>query len=262
MKGAQSHITEILPSALSSGLDSWEALSVDATRPRLKILDAGENLYFQDEATTHVYFLLRGWAMQETYSNRGRRRIFDFAFPGAVLGLASQRHPTGLATLTTCKFSMFKRSRFRDLLRAVPKLSIRLLDKNANDQEHAVKWHNYRGPAGEATAQFLFDLVVRASQSNGHASMLLPISELHVADALGFAHETISRAIAPMRKSGIVALGINWIEILDVEQLAARASVPATQIASLRRLLSNPRQGPSGQNGQERATPTGITLPS
>src|SRR5262245_58714954 len=79
--------SELLPAALRQGLTHQQMQRVRAARPGLRVLDAGESLYFQGDDCEKVYLMLEGWAFRHQSLEDGRRQILEFALPGSAFGL-------------------------------------------------------------------------------------------------------------------------------------------------------------------------------
>lgn len=227
-----------LPPALRLGLSLQDMRHVNAARPLLRTLQAGESLYFQGDDCRKVYLLLDGWAFRHQSLEDGRRQILDFALPGGVFGLPG----TGvmidtLEALTPCTFSVFSRDSLRELLQQVPILALRVVELLANAQIRAFEHLTSVGrrSARERVANLLMELISRSPQPNGQRpSISLPLMQPHIADALGLASETVCRALSAMRKDGIVVLRAHRLEVLDIDRLASEAGVENENVAPLK----------------------------
>jgi CRP-like cAMP-binding protein len=224
-----------LPLALAVGLSAQDALRVNAARPSFRSLKAGESLYFQGDDCRSIYLLLDGWAFRHQSLEDGRRQILDFTLPGTVFGLFGSGAMTHtVETLTPCRFSVFARDNFCELLQRVPALALRFVEHLAGAEARAFEHLTNVGrrSARERVANLLVELLMRAHQldSAGRTSrMTLPLMQPHIADALGLASETVCRNLAAMRKDGIVVLRAQKLDVLDIDRLADEAGVELYQ---------------------------------
>jgi CRP-like cAMP-binding protein len=224
-----------LPAALTFGLSAEDILRVNAARPSIRSIDAGESLYFQGDDCRTVYLQLDGWAFRHQSLADGRRQILDFALPGGVLGLSGGGAMThSLEALTRCTFSGLARDHLCGLLLQVPVLALRFVellgDAEARAFEHLTNVG--RRSARERVASLLVELFLRARWLNPTCRtprVTLPLMQSHVADALGLASETVCRVLAAMRRDDIVVLRAQKLDVLDIDRLAGEAGVDLGQ---------------------------------
>jgi CRP/FNR family transcriptional regulator, anaerobic regulatory protein len=106
---------------------------MNAIRPMLRTLKAGETLYFQGDECRNIYVLLDGWALRHRSLEDGRRQILDFALPGVVFCLTAKAVAMhGVEALTPCTFSVFSRDRLFELFHDVPALSLGVVELMAD----------------------------------------------------------------------------------------------------------------------------------
>jgi CRP-like cAMP-binding protein len=220
-----------LPPALTVGLSAQDVLRVNAARPSFRTLKAGESLYHQGDDCRGIYLLLDGWAFRHQSLEDGRRQILDFTLPGTAFGLFGSGAMTHtVETLTPCRFSIFPRDNFCELLQRVPALALRFVEHLAGAEARAFEHLTNVGrrSARERVANLLVELLMRAHQLNSAGRtprMTLPLMQPHIADALGLASETVCRTLAAMRKDGIVVLRAQKLDVLDIDRLADEAGV-------------------------------------
>jgi CRP-like cAMP-binding protein len=241
---------QVLPPALTVGLSAQDMLRVNAARPSFRNLKVGESLYFQGDKCRNIYLLLDGWAFRHQGLEDGRRQILDFALPGSAFGLpGSSVMMHSLQALTPCTFSVFACDNLCELLQRVPVLALRFVELLAGAEARAFEHLTNVGrrSARERVANLLVELLGRARQLNSTrqtSRMTLPLMQPHIADALGLASETVCRALAAMRKDGIVVLRAQKLDVLDIDRLAGEAGIELDQ-ASLPASADRRRTGSS-----------------
>jgi CRP-like cAMP-binding protein len=246
-----------LPAGLGFGLSPQDMQRVNAARPLLRTLQAGESLYFQGDDCGKIYLLLNGWAFRHQSLEDGRRQILDFALPGGAFGLPGTGVMSdSLEALTPCTFSVFSRDNLCRLLQEVPILALRFVELLADAQTRAFEHLTSVGrrSARERVASLLIELINRSPQSEEQRSGIsLPLMQPHIADALGLASETVCRALSAMRRDGVVVLRGHRLEVLDIDQLACEAGVGNENVAPLK-LISRVGR-PSVTTQQSRVQP-------
>jgi CRP/FNR family transcriptional regulator len=158
----------------------------------------------------------------------GRRQITGFLFPGDFLGVAlNQTYAYSAEAMTDVRLCRFPRQRMEGLLRDLPKLEHRLLERAGNELVAAQEQMLLLGrkTARERLASFLLSLSARAAKRGQPASPLnLPMSRADIADFLGLTTETVSRTFTQFKKAGVIGLpGQSLVELLQPDALAALA---------------------------------------
>jgi len=218
-----------LPPAFAASLTDDERAAFEALRPAVRRLQVGQVLYEQGDASEFVYLLIDGWAFRYRTLGDGRRQIVDFTLPGALLGFGPGRIMShGVEARTVCDLCVIPRARFDALLLQVPSLAIRLIQTLAQNEAIALErlMTIGRQSARERIAHLLVELVARARQSGLKVSdkgFTLPLTQTHIADAIGLTSVHVCRTLAELRKGGVVLLRAGRLQILDIRQLTAEA---------------------------------------
>ncbi len=218
-----------LPPAFAASLSTEERAAFEALRPAVRRLQVGQVLYEQGDASEFVYLLIDGWAFRYRTLGDGRRQIVDFTLPGALLGFGPGRIMShGVEARTVCDLCVIPRARFDALLLQVPSLAIRLIQTLAQNEAIALErlMTIGRQSARERIAHLLVELVARARQSGLKVTdkgFTLPLTQTHIADAIGLTSVHVCRTLAELRKDGIVLLRAGRLQIQDIRQLTAEA---------------------------------------
>ena len=177
----------------------------------------------EGDAASHIYTLVNGCVRLCRHVKDGRRHVSDFMFSGDSFGLgepatyAFAAEAVDPVTVTACPRSYFEQlgeanARLRSDLLA------HLADRLSMTQQHlfVVSCQNAR----ERMASFL----VRMSRRNNLCGDRLdvPMGRKDIADHLGLTIETICRAIAALKKDGIVDVpNAHQFVVKDMEALRA-----------------------------------------
>jgi len=178
------------------------------------------------DPATHLLLLLRGSAAATTTTAAGRVvRFGNFVGPCALDKVAvidGRGHTATFTALTPCAVRSLPRDRFHALIDSAPsarKHVLRVLAEHARRHQQQF--------ADTATLRTDARLAAWLLNEAGVASndrVNLPGSQEYLADLLGVTRVTINRALARLRRDGLVAIRSRTVEILAPELLERRAS--------------------------------------
>ena len=196
--------------------------------------EAGESVYRCNDPIEHWYRIVRGAARKSALSGDGRRHIVDFMLPGDFFGfgLALRRRFCVEALFPGTLIARYPRTGVERLVDCDPLLArnIRELAFEAIVRLQARMVILSRSKALERVSAFLLEMADRSRISPNHA-VLLPMSRYDIADYLGLAVETVSRALTELRRRHVVAFrSVRQVRICDraaLEGLAEKLAEPA-----------------------------------
>lgn len=212
--------------------DADRALALQSLRGDLKTHRAGSDL--GDSGDKRCWVLIQGWACRARILLDGRRQIFNFLMPGDVVGLRRLDQPPGLYRLVALTGgATLDASGLKQHVQPGAQSSslVHACMQFEKSQTESLFDHITRlgaRTAYEATANLFLDLYYRADAlgccHNGRFAF--PISQAVLSDALGVSPIQINRILARLRREGLMAFGVGWIEIPDMATLAevARSS--------------------------------------
>jgi CRP-like cAMP-binding protein len=199
------------------------------------VLPAGSQLYRQGETGSRLYNLLDGWVVLHQVLRSGSHQILDFALPGRFLGYRPDLDGPSAHTaecLTDVSVCVFPQQHFHALVERHPAIAIRLSRLVARDlaaaQDHLT---NIGSRSAQARiAHLLLDLCARLRRFDlvpcGQA-MEIPLTQNHIADALGCTNAYVSQMLKQLRKRCLLSFENGRLQILDPEGLAEFADVGA-----------------------------------
>ena len=198
-------------------------------------IPAGVDLYSQDEVCSDLFTLLDGWVFLYQILADGRRQILDFALPGAFLGFQpdldspASHSAYGLTDIAVC---VFPRKNLFDLFRSHPELALRMAWITARDgalaREHLTNVG--RRSARERVAHLLLELFYRVSRKSGmknNSSIDLPLTQEHIADALGLTTVHVNRTLRGLRQADLLEISGRTLTVRDPDMLAEIAGFDA-----------------------------------
>ncbi len=191
-------------------------------------VDAGSDILRQSASSAHFYTLYEGWAARRLTLEDGQSQITNFALPGAILGIQAgleQEMDHSVEALTSVVLCVFPRSEFRTLLAEQAELTYRVVWQAAREEHflgaNITAVGRKQGPARVA---YLFaSLHARAVESAiaQHGRPLdIPITQQHVADAMGLSIAHTHRILRDLARQELIAPNRKKIRVLAPDALA------------------------------------------
>jgi CRP/FNR family nitrogen fixation transcriptional regulator len=155
----------------------------------------GQPIYTQGDPAHALYAILTGAVRTVRYSRDGRRQVGAFYYPGDLFGLAAEdEHDFTAEAICPTRIMFFERSLTGDDEATVAAALCEL------SRAHAHLAMLGRRSAEEKVASFLVDMARRGATDLAN----LPMSRQDMADYLGLALETVSRALGRFKDQGLV----------------------------------------------------------
>ena len=211
------------------GVVAAVASQVSGTRE----LVAGEDLFRANEPCPAIFGLLRGWMFLYQTFEDGRRQIFHFALPGAVLGFSPMSGAImtySAQALTDAAVWSVSRDAFEELCKAHPELGMRLASLISRDYSLAFDHLSNIGrrSARERVARLLLELFIRGRMRwPGHRveELSLPLTQEHIGDATGLSGVHVNRVVRGLQRHGILEFHYRRLRILDPDKLVDVAGI-------------------------------------
>lgn len=167
--------------------------------------------------------VLSGTVRKYAIRFNGQRQIVDLLMPGDFIGLVTL--DPGLSLEAVCdgtRVAIFGADALAALLAGHPAIADLIHDRTA-DAIRRLESHllvQGRMTASEKVGGYLVEMCRRARHDE-RGALVLPISRYDIADHLGMAVETVSRAMTALRQRGLIALrGPRHVQIHDAARLA------------------------------------------
>jgi CRP-like cAMP-binding protein len=192
---------------------------------------AGRTLVRRDAKQTAFYTLFQGWAYRFT-SIDGGRQIFHFCLPGDLVAIQASllgRVAYSVQTLTDASLCVFDCGELESLFENYPRLGLeiaRIVAAEASLMEVHLATVGRRS-AEARVAYLLAELYTRLRQREmaTENSCVLPLTQEHLADALGLSTVHVSRMLRVLSDDGLARLDRGRLTILDLAGLCARAEI-------------------------------------
>jgi CRP/FNR family transcriptional regulator len=205
-------------------------LKADEFDQLLKILkcetvSAGGVLFEEGEPANRIYSVTDGVIRLTHNFKTGRRLIFGFMYPGDTFGFEpGGTHTVSAEAIGPVKVCSFDTAGLRRIGSTYPAIEEQLLEVVTEDLAQC-KQHgallSVRSAQGRL-ASFLTTMVKRAEREGESPNELnLPMPRVDIADFLGVAFETLSRAFGQLQKENVISLkGRRTVFVLDQTALA------------------------------------------
>jgi CRP/FNR family transcriptional regulator len=191
----------------------------------------GRTLVRRDTRQTAFYTLSQGWAYRFT-SIDGGRQIFHFCLPGDLIAIQAPllgKISYSVQTLTDASLCVFDCGEIETLFDNFPRLGLaiaRLVAAEGTLMEVHLATVGRRS-AEARVAYILAELYTRLKHRDmvTENTCVLPLTQEHLADALGLSTVHVSRMLRVLSDDGLAKLDRGRLTILDFAGLCARAEI-------------------------------------
>ena len=220
---------EQCPLRVLSGFRAFEPAELDfvsSFKTGELVAETGATLLSAGSHSSHLYTMLSGWAFRYKLLPDGRRQILNYILPGDLVGLQGsvmgemEHSIEALSTLVLC---VFQRDRLHELFRNHAGLAFDITWLAAREEgmldDHLLSLG--RRTAMERAAYLLAFLHQRAASVGmvGDRSLLIPITQQHVADSLGLSIVHTNKTLRKLADRGLIRWLDRACEVIDVEGL-------------------------------------------
>jgi CRP/FNR family transcriptional regulator len=192
---------------------------------------AGRTLIRRDAKQSTFFTLFQGWAYRYATINGGRQ-IFNFCLPGDLIGVQiplTGRVPYTVQTLTDASLCAFESDDVEGMFERHPRLGMEMA-RLAASEAALMEIHLStvgRRSAESRVAYLLAELYTRLRQRKltTDNTCVLPLTQEHLADALGLSTVHVSRMLRVLSDDGLARLDRGHLTILDLTGLTHRAEI-------------------------------------
>ena len=198
-----------------------------------RVVPVGSDLYRQGDVCPTYFIVLNGWIALSVLLGDGSCQILDFALPGAVLGFqpgpdAPMYHSARCLSLV--RVYAFPRRKLDTIIETNPRLAVLLCRQITADEGRA---HDHLTNLGlrvarERISHLLLELYVRLRRrlpTEPGEIIQLPLSQVHIGQALGLTYVHVCRTLQGLREERIVSFANHRLEIIDPPALIAAAGL-------------------------------------
>ncbi|MEM7530376.1 MAG: Crp/Fnr family transcriptional regulator [Pseudomonadota bacterium] len=238
------------PSPLTRKLSAFVALSeaelavLQRLHQRRRSFVAGRDLVHQGQSKRAAYILSDGWVCSYKLQPDGSRQIVDFQIPGDFLGVRSLLLRTSDHSFEPIGEIQAAEVLMTDLLEAfaqTPRLATAILWAVSRDEamvvEHLVGIG--RRDADARMAHFLLELGSRLALVGlgSRAGYDCPLTQYHLADALGLSAVHVNRVLRQLRERGLVTFRDGHVAFGDYQGMVDLAAFDPAYLDQMGPLL-------------------------
>jgi CRP-like cAMP-binding protein len=195
---------------------------------------AEESIYCDGDRTEHWYGVISGGVRACKLLPDGRRQVIEFYLPGDQFGFDDLDgfHTLSAEAVAVQRTVLLRHNRRRLNAKAAsdPALAMRMRDiilrSLMQTRRHLMILGRLK--ALERVASFLLEMDTRLAEQPDHGAadnFSLPMDRKDIADHLGVTHETLSRCVQTLRRSGTITFpSQRQIRILNRATLATMSS--------------------------------------
>lgn len=226
----------IANSPFAAKLSAFVALSEDdlavleRLHQRRRTFEAGRDLVHQGQSDHAAYIMSTGWVCSFKLQPDGSRQIVDFQIPGDFLGLRSVLLHTSDHSIEPIVDIQAAEVLAGDLLEAfaqTPRLATAILWAASRDEAIVVERLVGLGrrDADARMAHFLLELGARLALvgMGSKAGYACPLTQYHLADALGLTAVHVNRVLRKLREGRLVTFQDGHVTFDNYEGLVALA---------------------------------------
>lgn len=196
----------------------------------IRTIEAQRDIIHEGNPSAHCCVVLDGWTCCYQLLSEGRRQILSFHVPGDLPDLQSLYLPAsdfGMATVTRASIAFVSHANLRKVADGSAAITHALWRNALVSAATHRTWITSLGrrDARQKFAHLICELYLRleaAGLASGH-SMLMPLRQPDIADALGLTTVHVNRTLKGMRNEGLIDLRTRRLTILDWAALRAVA---------------------------------------
>ena len=203
-------------------LTAEELAAVEALPVHVIEFKSRQDIVREGERPTKCFYILEGMTCLYQTTIKGNRQIVGVQVAGDVPDLQSLHLPQldfTAATLSRAKLGFMPHTAVRDMCDRYPRINNALWRASLVDASIFRAWVTNIGqrPAYGRTAHFLCEMLVRhgAVGLAESRSIIFPITQSELADALGLSIVQVNRSLQKLRTAGLIQLKDGVLKALD-----------------------------------------------
>ena len=229
-------MSAIANSPLTRKLSAFVALSsndlgvLERLHQRRRSFVAGRDLVHQGQSDQAAYILASGWVCSYKLQPDGTRQIVDFQIAGDFLGLRSVLLRTSdhsFEPIVDIQAVEVLASDLLDAFEQTPRLATAILWAASRDEAMVVEHLVGMGQrdAEARMAHLLLELGAKLALVGlgSKAGYACPLTQYHLADALGLSAVHVNRVLRKLREDGLATFRNGRVTFDDFDRLAALA---------------------------------------
>jgi CRP-like cAMP-binding protein len=198
------------PRGLFKPVEAEELATINEMKRDHIVVSAGVEIIRAGDDNAELYTLYAGWAFRFKTLPDGRRQILNFLLPGDLLGLQASMFDAamhGIEALTEVQLCVLPRRKIWALFGDMPGLAFDVTWLGA--REESIVDENLtslgRRTAAERVAALIISLYKRVKKLGlvADETFAFPLTQQHIADALGLSLVHTNKTLARLRRMGM-----------------------------------------------------------
>jgi CRP-like cAMP-binding protein len=200
---------------------------------RTRKYTTGEVVFGEGDASEFAVVVLAGRLKVSSTSTDGHDIVLAFRGPGDLIGElslfdGSPRSAT-VSAIEPAELVLITADRFTELMKAEPQIAAVLLRtivgklRDADRQRLEFGAYDTTGRVARRLVQLADEHGVRESATTGGIRITLPLSQTELAGWTGSSREAVARALALLRRKGLIATNRRSIVVIDLASLRSLA---------------------------------------
>ena len=226
-------------------LSENELTVLERLHQRRKTFSAGIDLVHQGQSDQAAFVLADGWVCSYKIQGDGSRQIVDFQIPGDFLGLRSvllHMSDHNIVPIVDIEAAEILVTDLLDAFSTTPRLATAILWAASRDEAMVVEHLVGLGKrdAEARVAHFFLELGVRLALvgMGSQAGFACPLTQYHLADALGLSAVHVNRVLRKLREEGLVTFRDGQVSFENYDGLVALAEFDPEYLGHTGPLLS------------------------
>lgn len=193
---------------------------------RVRTYRRGAALFFEGERSQTVAIVLRGRVKVSSLSSDGHETVLAFRSPGDLLGelsvLDGGPRSASVTAAEPVEALIVSGSRFRELLAARPRIAIVLLEtltRRLRDADRKRLEYGAYDTVGRVSRRLVELAADHGVDEATGVRITLALSQGELAGWTGASRESVARALAILRRDGIISTDRRRIVVTDMEAL-------------------------------------------
>lgn len=208
-----------------SGLSDQDRQTLEGLPGSLVNMPAQCDFVHLGQPVDHVSLIVDGLVARFSQTEDGKRQILALGVPGDIADLSTAFLPakiSGLQALTRTTIFRIAHSRLREIAAGSRSLLEAFYRDCLADAAIGNQWllNIGRRDSRSRIAHLLCETSMRYRRARQDHGFALPLTQLHLADALGLTPVHINRTLQTLRNAQLLRLGRGFVEILDWDMLA------------------------------------------
>lgn len=184
----------------------------------------GRDVLAVGDRPDHMYVVESGWAARYGLRRNGSRRITGFMLPGDFCGIhsvADMAMEHSIVAVTLCEIRRIRRPEIEKAISSSPVVGKAIWRAKLIDEATIRMWLLNSHNAEMAVAHLLCELHARIEAHLGESvtSFELPITQEHIADALGLTAVHVNRMMRRIADNGLIRYGDGEMVMQNPENL-------------------------------------------